>query len=158
MEFNELIASRHSVRKYSSAPVDRSLLEEMVSEAGLAPSSRNSKSSRFIIIEDRETLARMARMRDHGSGLLEGAAAAIIVLGDTTKTDLWVDNAAISATYLLLSAENKGLAACWVHVNGRPQLKDEPEKGSAEDYLRTFIGIPENERPYCVIALGHPEK
>jgi len=158
MEFKELIAARHSVRKFTAEPVDRALIDEMIEDALLAPSSRNSASSGFMIIEDPSTLEAMSQMRDYGAGLLAGAAAAIVVLGDTEKTDLWLDNAAISATYLLLSAVDKGLGACWVHVNGRPVRKAEPDGPSAEAYLRELLGIRDNMKPLCVIALGHPEE
>lgn len=158
MEYQELIAVRHSVRKFSDKPVDRSLLDEMIDDALLAPSSRNSKSSGFMIIEDRSTLEEMSRMRDYGSGLIAGAAAAIVVLGDTTKTDLWVDNAAISTTYLLLSAVERGLGACWVHVNGRPRVKSDPAQGTAEDFLRELLGIKDEMRPYSVVAVGYPKE
>lgn len=155
MEFKEVLKARHSVRKFKDEPVDRALIDEIVEEASYAPSSHNSRSSGFMIIEDKSVLEAVSAMRDSGSRLLDGAAAAIVVLGDTEATDLWVDNAAISATYILLSAADKGLGACWVHVNGRPQVKADPSKGTAEQYLRELLGIKENMRPPCVIALGY---
>lgn len=158
MEYQELIAKRHSVRKYSDKPVDRALLDEMIDDALLAPSSRNSKSSGFMIIEDRSTLEEMSRMRNYGSGLIAGAGAAIVVLGDSTKSDLWVDNAAISTTYLLLSAVERGLGACWVHVNGRLRVKSDPAQGTAEEFLRELLGIKDEMRPYSVVAIGYPEE
>lgn len=157
MEYKDLIAARHSVRKFKDQAVDRSLLDEMIDDALLAPSSRNSKSSGFMIIEDPSTLEEISRMRDHGSKFIAGAAAAIVVLGNTTKTDLWVDNAAISTTYLLLSAVEKGLGACWVHVNGRLRVKDDPSQGTAESFLRELLGIKDEMRPYAVVAVGYPE-
>jgi len=143
------------VRKFKERSIDRKILDEIVDDALLAPSSRASRSSGFMIIEEPGVLEAMASMRDYGSGLLNGAAAAIVVLGDTTKTDLWLDNAAISATYILLSATDKGLGSCWVHVNGRPRVKADPSQGTAEDYLRELLGIKDNMRPLCVIALGY---
>lgn len=111
-----------------------------------------------MIIEDKSTLEAISEMREHGSGLIKGAAAAIVVLGNTEATDLWLDNAAISATYLLLSAVDKGLGACWVHVNGRPRVKTDPSQGTAEGYLRELLGIKDNMKPLCVIALGYEDK
>ena len=158
MEYREVITSRHSVRKFTDEPVERQTIEEIIDEAHYAPSSRNSKSSGFIIVEDPDTLQAMSHLRDYGAGLLAGAAAAIVVVGDTEKTDLWVENASISATFLMLSAANRGIGSCWVHVNGRPRFKADPTKGSAEDYLRNLLGIKDNIRPLCVIALGYEAK
>lgn len=156
MDYKEVICTRHSVRKYESRPIDRELLDDCVSDALLAPSSKNSKSSGFMIIEEPGLLEEISKMRDHGSSFLKGAAAAIIVLGDTTKTDLWLDNAAISATYIMLSAADKGLGSCWIHVNGRPRVKDDPSKGTAEGFLRDLLNLKDNMSPLCVIALGYP--
>lgn len=156
MDFLEVIEKRHSVRKYSDKPVDKEILDTIVRVAQTAPSSRNSKSSAFMIIEDRDTLDALSQMRDYGSGLLSGAQAAIVVMGDETKTDLWVDNCAISATFIQLAVTAMDLASCWVHCNGRPRVKAEPEGAKAEDYVRELLGIKDGFRPYCVIAIGYP--
>lgn len=156
MDFLEVIEKRHSVRKYSDKPVEKELLDAIVRVAQTAPSSRNSKSSVFMIVEDRDTLDALAQMRDYGSGLIAGAPAAIVILGDESKTDLWVDNCAISATFVQLAVTAMDLASCWVHVNGRPRLKDVPEGAKAEDYVKELLGVKDGLRPYCVVAIGHP--
>lgn len=156
MDFLEVIDKRHSVRKYSDQPVDREILDAIVRVAQTAPSSRNSHSSSFVIVEDRDTLDALSQMRDYGSALLKGAPAAVIVLGDTTKTDLWVDNCAISATFLQLAVTSMDLVSCWVHINGRPCLKDDPEGPKAVDYVSELLGIKDGLVPYCCIAIGHP--
>ena len=156
MDFLEVVDKRHSVRKYSDQPVERELLDAIVGIAQTAPSSRNSHSSSFIIVEDRDTLDALSQMRDYGSSLLTGAQAAISVLGDTSKTDLWVDNCAISATFVQLAVTSMDLASCWVHINGRPRLKAEPDGAKAVDYVSELLGIKEGFVPYCCIAIGYP--
>ena len=158
MDFLEVIEKRHSVRKYSDQPVDKAILDAIVRVAQTAPSSRNSKSSVFMIVEDRDTLDALSQMRDYGSALLTGAQAAIGVLGDETKTDLWVDNCAISATFIQLAVTAMDLVSCWVHINGRPCVRLEPEGAKAEDYVRNLLGIKDGLKPYCVIAIGYPEE
>lgn len=156
MDFLEVIEKRRSVRKYSDRPVEKEVLDAIVKVAQTAPSSRNSKSSAFMIIEDKDTLEALSQMRDSGSGLLAGAQAAVVVMGDESKTDLWVDNCAISATFVQLAVTAMDLVSCWVHVNGRPRLKDDPEGATAEDYVAELLGIKDGIRPYCVIAIGYP--
>ena len=156
MDFLEVIEKRRSVRKYSDRPVEKELLDAIVRVAETAPSSRNSKSSAFMIVEDKDTLEALSQMRDYGSALLKGAPAAIVVMGDESKTDLWVDNCAISATFIQLAVTAMDLVSCWVHVNGRPCLKAEPDGEKAEDYVRNLLGIKEGLRPYCVVAIGYP--
>lgn len=157
MDFLDVIDRRHSVRKYADRPVDRELLEAIVRAAETAPSSRNSHSTSFVIIEDKDTLEALSQMRDYGSALLSGAPAAIVILGDTSKTDLWVDNCAISAAFVQLAVTSMDLVSCWVHINGRPRLKAEPEGAGAVEYVTELLGIKEGLVPYCAIAIGYPE-
>ena len=158
MDFLEVVEKRKSVRKYSDRPVERELLDAIVKVAQTAPSSRNSKSSAFMIVEDRDILDALSQMRDYGSGLLAGAQAAIVVMGDEAKTDLWVDNCAISATFIQLAVTSMDLVSCWVHCNGRPCKKDEPDGAKATDYVRELLGLKDGMNPYCVIAIGYPEE
>ena len=155
MEFKDLLAGRRSVRKYSERDVPREVVERLLRETLTAPSSRNSRSTRLLVVEDPATVARMAAMRDYGSGFLTGAPRAIVVLGDTAASDLGKVHAAISATVLQLACVDEGLASCWVHVEGRPRRKEEPDGEQAADYLRTFLPIPEGCEPRCVIAFGY---
>ena len=158
MDFLEVIEKRHSVRKYADRPVEKELLDAIVKVAQTAPSSRNSKSSAFMIIEDRDTLDALSQMRDYGASPLKSAQAAILVMGDESKTDLWVDNCAISATFIQLAVTAMDLASCWIHINGRLCLKDEPDGRKSDDYVRELLGIREGLRPYCAVAIVYPEE
>ena len=157
MEFKEVIATRHSVRRYTAEKIERSVIDDIIEEAMTAPSSKNSRSSGFMIIEDPDTLTALSQMRESGSKPLDGAAAAIVVLGDSDKSDLWETNAAISTTYILLSAADKGLGACWIQVSGRPRSKTDPSLGTAEGYVRELLGIKDNMRVLCLVSLGYEE-
>ena len=158
MDFLEVIEKRKSVRKYADRPVEREVLEAIVKVAQTAPSSRNSHSSAFMILEDKDVIEALSLMRDYGSAPLTAAHSVIVVLGDTSKTDLWVDNCAISATFIQLAVTSMDLVSCWIHVNGRPRYKDEPQKGSAEDYVSELLGLKDGMKPYCVVAIGYPEE
>ena len=158
MDFLEVIEKRHSVRKYSDKPVDKEILDTIIRVAQTAPSSRNSKSSAFMIVEDKDTLTALSQMRDYGSALISGAQAAIVVMGDESKTDLWVDNCAISATFVQLAVTAMDLASCWVHCNGRKRVHGEADSAMAEDYVRELLGVKDGYRIYCIIAIGYPQE
>lgn len=158
MDFLEVIDKRHSVRRYSDRPVERELLDAIVRIAQTAPSSRNSQSTSFVIIEDKDTIEALSQMRDYGASPLRGAHSVILVVGDTTKTDLWVDNCAISATFIQLAVTSMDLVSCWVHINCRPCLKTEPEGDMADDYVSNLLGIKDGLHPYCAIAIGYPQE
>ena len=156
MDFLEVIEKRHSVRKFTDAPVEKEILDAIVGVARTAPSSRNSKSTEFLIVDDKDTIVAMSQMRDSGSAFMKDAAAVIVIMGDESKTDLWVDNCAISATFTQLAVTAMDLGSCWVHINGRPRLKAEPDGATAEDYIRELLGIKDGLRAYCAIAIGYP--
>lgn len=155
MKYTDVIAARHSVRSFTADSVSRELLDSIIDDALTAPSSRNSRSSGFMIIDDHDTIVALSQMRTSGSAFMADAPTAIVVLGDCEKTDLWEVNCSISATFIQLSAVDRGLGSCWVHVNGRPRDKKNPEAGNAEDYVRELLGIKDNMRILCVIALGY---
>ena len=113
MEFKELIAKRRSVRKFTDREVPREVVDRILAEALSAPSARNTRTTRFLVVDDPALVARMAEMRDYGSAFLKGAPLAVLVLGDTSASDLWRENAAISATVLQLACVDEGLASCW---------------------------------------------
>ncbi len=157
MEFKDLLTKRRSVRRFSDKKVPREVIAKILDEALTAPSSRNVRSTRFMVIDDRTVIERMAAMRDYGSAFMANAPVAIVVMGDASATDLWVDNCAISATLLQLACVDAGLSSCWVHVAGRPRRKDEPQGEQAEEYLRSFLPIPAECRVECVIACGYSD-
>jgi nitroreductase len=158
MDFLQVIEKRKTFRKYSEKPVERELLDAIINVAQTAPSSRNSKSTAFMIVEDRDTLDALSQMRDYGASPLKSAQAAILVMGDPSKTDLWVDNCAISATFIQLAVTSMDLVSCWIHINKRPVLRDEPDGASSDDYVVDLLGIKEGLKPYCIVAIGYPEE
>ena len=157
MELKEIISRRRSTRKFLPTPVERERLERVVEMALQAPSSRNSRSTRFMIVQNPDLLEKMSRMRDYGSAFMKDAAAAILVMGDKRATDLWIDNCAISATTLQLAVVDEGLASCWVHVNDRPCLQAEPVGRKADDYQRELLDLPEHYGILCAVALGYSD-
>lgn len=158
MEFKEVLQKRRSVRKFSERKVEREVIRQVLEQVvRYAPSSRNSHSTRFLVVDDPEILAHIAAMRDYGSAFVKGAPMAVLVLGDTTKTDLWEVNCAISTTLLLLALEEAGLRGCWVHVQDRPVLKDQPEGKKAVEHLRERLSIPEECEVLCAVACGYSD-
>ena len=157
MEWKQLVNKRRSIRKFSDRRVPEEVVQRLLEVALGAPSSHNSRSTQLLVVDDPALVAHMADMRDAGSGLLAHAPLAIVVLGDTTKTDLWEINASIAATMLQLAAVDEGLASCWVQVSRRPRVKSTPDGERASDYLRTFLPIPETSEPLCAIALGYSD-
>lgn len=157
MELKEILNRRRSVRKFLAGKVEHDKLQRIVDMALQAPSSRNTRSTRLLVVEQPELLEKMSKMRDYGSSFMKDAQAAIVVMGDKSASDLWLDNCAITATILQLAVVDEGLASCWVHVNDRPVLRAEPDGKKADEFLREKMAIPENYGILCAIALGYSD-
>lgn len=157
MELKEILTSRRSIRKFNDKEVSTETIESLLNAALQAPSSRNSRSTHFVVLRNSETITKIASMRDYGSAFIKGAPIFILVAGDSATTDLWEVNCSISATILQLAATDMGLASCWVHINGRPQLKSEPDGATAEEHVRSLVTLPENLSLLCGIAIGYSD-
>lgn len=156
MEFNQLVAERRSYRKFEAREVDQDTLSKIFEATLTAPSSKSSRSSRFMVVTNKDLLEKISVMRSRGASFIKDAPMAIIALGDKSISDLWVDNCAISITIMQLAIHNLGLGSCWVQVHDRMHNEQDPAQGSVEDYLRTLIDIPEDWAVSAVVALGYP--
>lgn len=152
-----MLRTRRSIRKFDPRPVPAEVVDRLAAATFTAPSSRNSRSTHLLVVDRPDLIERMAAMRDYGSAFMKGAPLVILVLGDTTATDLWEVNCSISATLLQLACVDEGLGSCWVHVAGRPRLRAEPDGERAADYLRSFLPIPAGCEPLCAVAIGYSE-
>ena len=157
MELKKILAERRSTRKFTDRKVEPEVTDRILEAALTAPSSRNSRSTRIMVVSNSETLAAISEMRDYGSAFVKNAPLAFVIAGDTSATDLWRENCAIAATILQLACVDEGLASCWVHVDGRPQLKDEPDGKQAVDRLRSLLPLPEEWNVLCVVAAGYSD-
>ena len=60
MDFKTIITKRRSVRKFSPTTPSREVVLEILRDALTAPSSRNMHTTRFLVVEDRETIDKIA--------------------------------------------------------------------------------------------------
>jgi len=133
--FGSLIKARRSTRKFVDKLIDDKEFGEIMIAGMLAPTSKNCKSWEFVVVKDKKLLQQLSVCKNSGSAFLEGCALAIVVLGNTTITDIWVEDASIAATYMQLQAEDLNIGSCWCHVRNR--LLGE---ASAEQYVRDLLG------------------
>ena len=158
MEFKDVIRKRRSTRRYTGKPVEREKLQSAMELALLAPSSKNTRSTRLMAVTNLEKVHALGRLRDWGSSLLEEAGAAIIILGDKEASPMWEINAALMANTLQLALVDEGLASCWVHVGEYRTLQDDPESQRSEDYVKEIVPeIPAEYRVLAVISIGYAD-
>ena len=145
----ELALRRRSIRAYTREAIDPEALNAILETALLAPTSRGKKVVEFVVVEDRATLQELARCKRIGAPSVAAATAAVVVLVDRGKSELWIEDGAVAATYLLLAAEAQGIGACWNHIRNR-----EGRQATAEQEIQALLGIPQRYGVLCIIALG----
>ena len=123
ISFFDLLKTRRSIRKYQPRAVEKEKILKIVQAALMSPASKRSNSWEFVVVEDKNTLEKLAESRPHGSQMLKDAVLGIVVVADTTKSDIWFEDASIASIIIQLQAQDLGLGSCWVQVYNRQ--KDE---------------------------------
>jgi nitroreductase len=148
-----ILYRRRSIRKYKATKLDPAKVQQLMKAALLSPSSKGFKPWQFVVVEDTELLKQLA-LAKKGAGFLKNAALGIVILADPTISDVWVEDGAIVATILHLTAETLGLGSCWIQIRERQFTETE----SCEEYVRRILEIPENLKVASIISVGYPDE
>jgi nitroreductase len=142
LKFEEVLEKRRSIRKYKDAPVSKEKILKMLEAARIAPSASNRQPWHFIVVENKETIKKLAKQ--------EWAAEAplmIVGLADQATSPNWCSNdLGIAFEHLVLAATNLGLGTCWMGQTGR------------EEMIKGLLGIPDNFKVVAVIPIGVPDE
>jgi nitroreductase len=152
--FTELLKTRRSIRKYLPQAVEPEKIKQIVSAALMSPASKRSNPWEFIVVQDVEILAELAESRPYGSQLLADSPLGIVVIADTTKSDVWIEDASIAAIIIQLQAHDLGLGSCWVQVYKR----NKDENTTTEAFVRQLLGIPSHYAVLSAISIGYPNE
>lgn len=106
------------------------------------------------MVTDQDLLTKLAAAKEHGSAFLKGAQLGIVVIADSTKSDVWVEDASIASIILQLTAEELGLGSCWIQIRNRMKNTDT----SSEEYIKKLLNIPDNYNVESIIAIGYPDE
>ena len=63
----------------------------------------------LIVVRNKETLQKMSGSRVGAAKMLENANAAIVVIADESKTDVWVEDCSIAMSNMHLAASTLGI-------------------------------------------------
>ena len=148
----DLLRKRRSIRKYLARKIDSDKIELLKEALLRSPSSRNFQPWHFIFVDENELIKRLAESKPHGSAFLMNAPLVVVILGDETSSDVWIEDCSIAITLLQLTAESLGLGSCWVQIRNRSYNNEM----SSEEYIRSIFDLPENIRVEALIGLGYP--
>src|SRR3989339_278486 len=129
MEFFETIEKRHSYRgPFTNEPAKKEDLRKIVAAGLAAPSGCNAQTTRFVIVDDPELLAKICGMHAT-SAAMQQAKALIVCIVDKEppavyeKLSFAVEDCAAAVENMLLAITALGYASVWIdgwlRVDGR---------------------------------------
>ena len=149
MDFNDVIKNRYSCRAFAERGVEQEKLDRILEAGRIAPTAVNKQPVHIWAVTLPEMLEAIKGVTRSNYG-----APVLLVVG-CRPSDAWVRrydgkngaevDAAIVATYLMLAAENEGLATLWV--------------GSFDPaLLRNILPDTEGYDLVAMINVGYPAK
>ena len=152
--FTSLITNRRSTRKFKENPLSPEQVALILKAALMAPTSKGARSWQFVVVEDKNMLHQLAVCKKHGAAFLDGCVMAVVVLGDTSVNDAWIEDASIASIVMQLQAEDIGVGSCWCQVRNRLT-----ETGcKSEQYVCDLLDIPYHFGVLSVIGFGHKDR
>jgi nitroreductase len=174
-ELLNLIATRHSTRKFKPDMVAQDLLDKVIEAGRRAPSGKSKNQNHFLVIRDVAVLDKLVqlvqsefakmeitpeneaniggaiKLSKKGSYVFKYNAPVLIVVAN--KKDYGNNMADVCAAMenMLLAANALDLGACW--INQLRWLQDNPV---LLDYLHS-LGMKEDEWVFGSVSLGYPD-
>jgi nitroreductase len=142
----DAIRSRRNVRSYTDEPIEPAQLDQILEAGRRTPSARNWQPWDFVVVTDRDQLARLATVWV-GAGHVAGSAATIALIAprpdgerDQTLGQYDLGQATMS---IMIAAADLGIGS------GHSAVGD-------QELARELLGFPEDRFCAYLIALGHP--
>ncbi len=156
IDFDEFVATRHSVRNYSPGPVSHELIDHAVRLAQRAPSVCNRQAGRVRVYTDPDEVQRVLSFQAGHRGFGHTVPCVMVITADLQsyykpgeRFQGWVDGGLFTMS-LIFALHAAGLGSCCLNWNVTRE-EDRP--------LREGIGIPDNEVVITLLAVGHlPER
>lgn len=140
------ILQRRSIRAYTGQPVSDEQAQALMEAAMAAPSAHDIRPWAFVLVRKparRRALAHLHRW----SAMCAHAPLVVVVLGDPSQSEHWVEDCSAATENLLLAASSLGLGSVWVGIYPNEDW---------EAAVRAELDAPEPWRVLCLLPVGHP--
>jgi len=175
-EFRAELATRRSVREFSSEPVPLEVLDECIRSAGLAPSGANRQPWSFVVVTDSATKrairagAEAEEREFYERKITDEWRRALAPFGTTWKKPFLEQAPLLIAVFRhaydleegekrtnYYTVESVGIALGFLiaalHHAGLATLTHTP---SPMRFLGEILGRPPNEKPFVLLPVGYP--
>lgn len=153
VNFKELLFNRHSIRKFSSKPINKEDLISAIDLANRCPSACNRQTTRVYVI-NKEKIDILKDWLSGIGGFAESVDKFLIITGKTSSFNdgevyQHIVSASIFVGYLSLTLTAYNIGNCIVQ---RPLLYSRKWRQFAKDN-----NIPSDENIVCMMAIGNYE-
>ena len=135
--FTKLLTHRHSSRNFSDKELSADNVSTILEAALLSPTSKNCRKWMFHVVDDKETLEKLADSKENGAAFLKEAAMAVAVVCDDKDDDCWIEDCSIAAVTMQYQAASLGIGSCWCQIRER------------------ILDRADNFRVLCIIGFGY---
>ena len=153
MNFQDIIQNRHSIRAYTSQPVEPAELQQILEAINRAPSAGNLQAFEVYVVTEAKHREALVRASGGQEFLLQApvvlifcahAARSVERYGKRGTSLYCIQDATIACTFAMLAAADLGLSTVWVGA-------------FVEEAVRQVAGIPEEHRPIAMLPIGHAD-
>ncbi|MDY3868529.1 MAG: nitroreductase family protein [Pyramidobacter sp.] len=141
------ILARRSVRSFTDDPVCESSMEMVLAAACAAPSAKNVRPVRFIVLNKKE-MAELAEKIEQKAPFVQGQWA-IAVCADTRGYSCglgWIEDCAAAMENMQIACVSLGLGSLWYGVYKR---------APKEAQCREFLKLPEGVEILGITVMGY---
>ena len=146
------LLTRRSVRQFQSGKtISKQDMNDILKIAMYAPSGCNRQPWEFVVVDDEQLKAEIAKAHPHAS-FLKDASAAIFVCGDIEKQcdeGFWTVDCSAATENLLLALHGRGLGGCWCAIYPYEERMQQFQK---------VLKLPANIKPLALVVAGYPAK
>lgn len=172
----ELIKTRRSTRKFKQIPLEKEKLDQIIEAGRYAPSGGNNQTTHFLVVQNREVLAKLAelsckafRAMEETPGMYKSMvksirmaksdkpyifhydAPVLIITANIKSYGNNIADCSCALENMMIQANGMDLGSCW--INQLKWLNEDPE---ILEYLRS-LGLKEEERVYGALSVGYPD-
>src|SRR5581483_8749997 len=140
MDVFDAVRTVLAVRQYRDTPVPPEVVRRIVEAGHLTASSMNKQPWHFILVENRDTLRRLAELAPTGPYIAEAPLAVVVAIDDTRFA---VSDASRAIQSMILTAWADGVGSNWVGFHGL-------------DAVKPVLGIPDQLDVLAIVPFGYP--
>ncbi len=134
----EAIRRKRAVRAYTTAPVPEDVIEAILNAGRRAQSSKNTQPWAFVLVTEREQLARVAAAGTYAAHMAHAAFTVVLVAAPGSEFDLGQ-----AAANMQLAATALGVGSCVTILHN-------------EALAHEVLGVPSDLTCRWTITFGYP--